>query len=393
MPHFPLLSPIPFFVPQFPLFYPIPSCASVSLFHVLPLFLFPFFPSSPFLCLSFPFSPSLCLSFLFFPSIPLTVPQFTPHSSSLCLSFPFSPHCASISPHSPSLCLSFPFSPSFSLTMPQFPFFSFIPPHYASVSLFSPHSPSPCLSFPFFPYFPLSVPQFPFFPSLCLNFPSFPLTVPQFPFSPSPCLSFPPCPSGGGRGAVPKPGALSALASPAPLPGAAEAGPPCPHSLPLSGAPTDEATAPLAEGTPPVSGTPRVTPPVSGPPPEPPGDIIPLYCALLAGLVVGLVAYVAFKCWDTCRKKRQLDKARDTGDAGVAADAEKLRGDSGVCPDSAGLEPPQPLPAEGPSALPGSPRRQEEPGELERLLELGAPGSDRRGPGPAGAPGDITSAV
>ncbi|XP_050827627.1 uncharacterized protein LOC127059323 isoform X1 [Serinus canaria] len=164
---------------------------------------------------------------------------------------------------------------------------------------------------------------------------------------------------------------------------------PCPPCPPCS----HEATAPLAEGTPPVSGTPRVTPPVSGPPPEPPGDIIPLYCALLAGLVVGLVAYVAFKCWDTCRKKRQLDKARDTGDAGVAADAEKLRGDSGVCPDSAGLEPPQPLPAECPSALPGSPRRQEEPGELERLLELGAPGSDRRGPGPAGAPGDITSAV
>lgn len=39
-----------------------------------------------------------------------------------------------------------------------------------------------------------------------------------------------------------------------------------------------------------------MTPPVSGAPPEaPPGDIIPLYCALLAALVVGLVAYVAFK--------------------------------------------------------------------------------------------------
>lgn len=48
---------------------------------------------------------------------------------------------------------------------------------------------------------------------------------------------------------------------------------------------------------------------------------------------------------------------------------------------------------EGPSLLPVSPRRQEEPGELERLLELGAPGSDRRGPGPAVAPGDVTSAV
>ncbi|XP_041264382.1 death domain-containing membrane protein NRADD-like isoform X2 [Onychostruthus taczanowskii] len=162
--------------------------------------------------------------------------------------------------------------------------------------------------------------------------------------------------------------------------------PPCPRGVPEpcdSRCPPcarNEATAPLPEGTPPVSGTPRATPPASGATPEPPRDIIPLYCALLAGLVVGLVAYVAFKCWDTCRKKRQLDKARDAGDA------EKLRGDSGVCPESAGLEPPQPPPPEGPSLLPGSPRRQEEPGELERLLELGAPG-------PAGTPGDVTSAV
>ncbi|XP_071312440.1 collagen alpha-1(I) chain-like [Agelaius tricolor] len=248
-------------------------------------------------------------------------------------------------------------------------------PHFpfcASVSLFFPFSPSLCLSFPFFPSLSLPVPQFPPHSPHCASVSPFP----------------PHCPS-----AVPRPGALSPLASPAPLQRETEAGPPCPHSFPLSGAPTDEATAPLAEGTPPVPGTPRVTPPVSGAPPEPPGDIIPLYCALLAGLVVGLVAYVAFKCWDTCRKKRQLDKARDTGDAAVAADAEKQRGDSGVCPDSAGLEPPQPPPHEGPSPLPGSPRRQEEPGELERLLELGAPGSDRRGPGPAGTPGDITSAV
>ncbi|XP_039582374.1 death domain-containing membrane protein NRADD-like isoform X1 [Passer montanus] len=165
---------------------------------------------------------------------------------------------------------------------------------------------------------------------------------------------------------------------------------PCPPCPPCS----HEATAPLPEGTPPVSGAPRVTAPVSGATPEPPRDIIPLYCALLAGLVVGLVAYVAFKCWDTCRKKRQLDKARDAADAGVAAEAEKLRGDSGACPESAGLEPPQPPPPEGPSLLPGSPRRPEEPGELERLLELGAPGSsERRGPGAAGTPGDVTSAV
>ncbi|XP_066176672.1 death domain-containing membrane protein NRADD-like [Sylvia atricapilla] len=121
---------------------------------------------------------------------------------------------------------------------------------------------------------------------------------------------------------------------------------------------------PTAEGTPPVPGEPRVTPPV----PEVPGDIIPLYCALLAALVVGLLAYVAFKCWDTCRKKRQLDKAREAADAG---DAEKLRGDGG------GLEATQSPAAEVPAL---SPRRPEEPAELERLLELGTAG-------------DVTSAV
>ncbi|XP_039404265.1 basic proline-rich protein-like isoform X2 [Corvus cornix cornix] len=114
---------------------------------------------------------------------------------------------------------------------------------------------------------------------------------------------------------------------------------PCPPCPPC----THEATAPLPEGTPPVSGDPRVTPPVSGAPPEPPpGDIIPLYCALLAALVVGLVAYVAFKCWDTCRKKRQLDKARDAGDAGVAADGEKLRGTAASARTAPAWSPPPP---------------------------------------------------
>ncbi|XP_027559414.1 tumor necrosis factor receptor superfamily member 16-like [Neopelma chrysocephalum] len=144
----------------------------------------------------------------------------------------------------------------------------------------------------------------------------------------------------------------------------------------------DAAAVPVPGGTPPVSGDPRVTPPAPGDPPEPPpGATIPLYCALLAAVVVGLVAYVAFKCWDTCRKKRQLDKARDAGDAGMSPDGEKLRGDSGVFLDTPGpQEPPQHggAPPEGPPPLPVSPRRQE---ELERLLELG------------GTAGDVTSAV
>ncbi|XP_050192981.1 death domain-containing membrane protein NRADD-like [Myiozetetes cayanensis] len=157
---------------------------------------------------------------------------------------------------------------------------------------------------------------------------------------------------------------------------------PCPPCPPCS----HVAAVPVPGGTPSVWGTPRVTPPVPGDPPEPPpGASIPLYCALLAAVVVGLIAYVAFKCWDTCRKKRQLDKARDAGDAGMSPDGEKLRGDSGVFLDTPGpQEPPQHAPPEGPPSLQVPPRRQE---ERERLLELGGCG------GTAGTAGDVTSAV
>ncbi|XP_021542636.1 death domain-containing membrane protein NRADD-like isoform X2 [Neomonachus schauinslandi] len=48
-------------------------------------------------------------------------------------------------------------------------------------------------------------------------------------------------------------------------------------------------------------------------PPEPPGasgSIIPVYCALLATVVLGLLAYVAFKCWRSHKQRQQLAKAR-----------------------------------------------------------------------------------
>ncbi|XP_051662013.1 death domain-containing membrane protein NRADD-like [Manacus candei] len=182
----------------------------------------------------------------------------------------------------------------------------------------------------------------------------------------------PPCPPG-----VPQPCDPDDTHTPSPAEEEREE--PCPPCPPCS----HVAAVPVPGGTPPVSGAPRVTPPGPGDPPEPPpGATIPLYCALLAAVVVGLVAYVAFKCWDTCRKKRQLDKARDAGDAGMSPDGEKLRGDSGVFLDTPGpQEPPQHAPPEGPPPLPVSPRRQE---ELERLLELG---------GTAGTAGDVTSAV
>uniref|UniRef100_A0A8D0F0I0 Death domain-containing protein n=1 Tax=Strix occidentalis caurina TaxID=311401 RepID=A0A8D0F0I0_STROC len=120
------------------------------------------------------------------------------------------------------------------------------------------------------------------------------------------------------------------------------------------------------------------------PPPEAAGkDIIPVYCSLLGAVVVGLLAYVAFKCWHTCRQKQQLAKAR-AGDLGTSPEGEKLHSDSGVFLDTHSLQEPHqpgkgddlgsPRPEGHPlSAVP--PQRQE---ELERLLESGGPGGDWR---------------
>uniref|UniRef100_A0A663FCC8 Death domain-containing protein n=1 Tax=Aquila chrysaetos chrysaetos TaxID=223781 RepID=A0A663FCC8_AQUCH len=113
------------------------------------------------------------------------------------------------------------------------------------------------------------------------------------------------------------------------------------------------------------------------PPTSCPQDIIPVYCSLLAAVVVGLLAYVAFKCWHTCRQKQQLAKAR-AGDLGTSPEGEKLHSDSGVFLDTHSLqEPHQPGKGEHPPPSHGTvPAQRQE--ELERLLESGGPGGDWR---------------
>ncbi|KAM6375185.1 death domain-containing membrane protein NRADD-like [Alca torda] len=156
---------------------------------------------------------------------------------------------------------------------------------------------------------------------------------------------------------------------------------PCPHKEELErteGAPPGEAVT----GVPSPAATPEFVPPEATS-----KDIIPVYCSLLAAVVVGLLAYVAFKCWHTCRQKKQLAKAR-AGDLGTSPEGEKLHSDSGVFLDTHSLqEPHQPGKARHPEGHPDghpdghplssvSPQRQE---ELERLLESGGPGGDWRG--------------
>lgn len=69
-------------------------------------------------------------------------------------------------------------------------------------------------------------------------------------------------------------------------------------------------------------------------------DIIPVYCSLLAAIIVGLVIYVTVKCWSTCKQKQQLAKAR-AGELDGGGEGEKLHSDSGVFVDTHSLHEPQ----------------------------------------------------
>lgn len=116
---------------------------------------------------------------------------------------------------------------------------------------------------------------------------------------------------------------------------------------------------------------PSTSSPFSPEPPGASGSIIPVYCALLATVVLGLLAYVVFKCWRSRKQRQQLAKAR-TAELG-ALSRDQLHGDSSVFRDSpGGLEPCAPsqgLPPElGCRLYLHLPRQQQE--EVERLLEV-----------------------
>lgn len=118
-------------------------------------------------------------------------------------------------------------------------------------------------------------------------------------------------------------------------------------------------------------------------PPEPPGaasNIIPVYCALLAAVVLGLLAYVAFKCWRSHKQRQQLAKARTVELADP--DRDQRHGDSGVFVDSSGGVEPC-IPSQGLHPDLGCrlylhlPQQQQE--EVERLLMLGEPAKGWQG--------------
>ncbi|XP_062322813.1 tumor necrosis factor receptor superfamily member 16 [Osmerus eperlanus] len=101
------------------------------------------------------------------------------------------------------------------------------------------------------------------------------------------------------------------------------------------------------------------------------------YVSVLAAVVLGLLLYVAYKCWTSCKQKQALGKARaaELGAAPEGEKVEKLHSDSGVFLDSHSLQDSQPSKGSKRDSKQDSrlyinlpPHRQE---EVERLLQEG----------------------
>lgn len=68
-------------------------------------------------------------------------------------------------------------------------------------------------------------------------------------------------------------------------------------------------------------------------------NLIPIYCSILAAVVVGLVAYIVFKRWNSCKQNKQAANNRAaTSNQMVTPEGEKLHSDSGISVDSQSLQ-------------------------------------------------------
>ncbi|XP_056144384.1 tumor necrosis factor receptor superfamily member 16 [Lampris incognitus] len=68
-------------------------------------------------------------------------------------------------------------------------------------------------------------------------------------------------------------------------------------------------------------------------------NLIPIYCSILAAVVVGLVAYIVFKRWNSCKQNKQAANNRAaTANQTVTPEGEKLHSDSGISVDSQSLQ-------------------------------------------------------
>lgn len=68
-------------------------------------------------------------------------------------------------------------------------------------------------------------------------------------------------------------------------------------------------------------------------------NLIPIYCSILAAVVVGLVAYIVFKRWNSCKQNKQAANNRAaTANQTPTPEGEKLHSDSGISVDSQSLQ-------------------------------------------------------
>lgn len=130
--------------------------------------------------------------------------------------------------------------------------------------------------------------------------------------------------------------------------------------------------AEMKEGeTSPAPGTPKFTPQDEGGS----NNNILAYVSVLAAVVLGLLLYVAYKCWRSCKQKAALSKAR-AAELGTSPEGEKLQSDSGVFLDTYSLQDNQPSKGTKRDSKQDNrlyvnlpPHRQE---EVERLLQEGS---------------------
>ncbi|XP_054252516.1 tumor necrosis factor receptor superfamily member 16 [Indicator indicator] len=123
-------------------------------------------------------------------------------------------------------------------------------------------------------------------------------------------------------------------------------------------------------------------------------NLIPVYCSILAAVVVGLVAYIAFKRWNSCKQNKQGANNRPVNQT-PSPEGEKLHSDSGISVDSQSLHDQQPpnQGTQGPApkgegnlyvTLP--PSKQE---EVEKLLSSSAEDTWRKLAGELGYKEDL----
>uniref|UniRef100_A0A668AKV8 Nerve growth factor receptor b n=1 Tax=Myripristis murdjan TaxID=586833 RepID=A0A668AKV8_9TELE len=109
--------------------------------------------------------------------------------------------------------------------------------------------------------------------------------------------------------------------------------------------------------------------------------LIPIYCSILAAVVVGLVAFIIFKRWNSCKQNKQgANNCTANQNQTPSPEGEKLHSDSGISVDSQSLQEQQ-----GQTQAQTVVTMDEEPclllplhtrEEVERLLYRGCEGDD-----------------